>query len=324
MNRLSYGYNDKKSNFFTGELRRKYVEFENLLPNIVLLANDLDRREYIEEYRSITNFLHATNIVLQKCFQKIKYMGPLRVEPSRRYIYEDDINSIGIKGENAPYFFYYDRDKRIKDHYFYDVAKDRFYIKEECCMKEAITNWLELMEIKNFDVNYNNDVLKIMLNTYADDNVKVNIADVGFGVSQIFPIILEGLRMPKGGRILLEQPEIHLHPALQMKLADYFIALAKSGKNFVIETHSDHIVNRLVRRIVEDESSTLRDLVKIYFVEPGLEGSSLNEVTVDDESGIVNWPTGFFDQTATEQELIIRAGLKKRKMRRNKKDNKGE
>ena len=142
---------------------------------------------------------------------------------------------------------------------------------------------------------------------------QVGIADVGFGVSQIFPIVLEGLRMEEGASLLLEQPEIHLHPNLQMEMADYFIALALSQKQVIVETHSDHIVNRLVRRIVEDETHNLKDLIGIYFIKPSENGAVYEEINIDDTKGITNWPVDFFNQNASESMKIMQAGLKKRK-----------
>jgi predicted ATPase len=119
--------------------------------------------------------------------------------------------------------------------------------------------------------------------------------------------------MDKGNTLLLEQPEIHLHPNLQMQLSDYFISLALSGKNIIAETHSDHIINRLVRRIVEDEKYNLKDLIGIYFIKPSENGAIFEEIEISDNKGITNWPIDFFDQTANEQMKIMQAGIKKRK-----------
>ncbi len=152
------------------------------------------------------------------------------------------------------------------------------------------------MGITGFEGKVNNRHINISLNANKFDSTAVDISQVGFGVSQIFPIILEGLQMPLGNTLLLEQPEIHLHPNLQMQIADYFISLALSGKRVIIETHSDHIINRLVRRIVEDNDHGLNKLIGIYFVEPSENGSTLKEVILNDTKGIDNWPSGFFDQ----------------------------
>jgi predicted ATPase len=79
-----------------------------------------------------------------------------------------------------------------------------------------------------------------------------------------------------------------------------------------VETHSDHLINRLIRRIVEDESGAIARLVQMYFIHPADTGAYAEAVQIDPDEGIVNWREGFFDQTANEQELIIKAGLRKR------------
>ena len=169
------------------------------------------------------------------------------------------------------------------------------------------------MNIKNLKPEPVNEIIYLNLNSNLSDGTRVSIADTGFGVSQIFPIVLEGLRMSTGDTLLLEQPEIHLHPNLQMQLADYFIALALSNKKVIVETHSDHIINRLVRRIVEDSKFNLKDMVSIYFIKMTEDGAKSEEISINDSFGITNWPEDFFDQTAVEQENIIKAGLKKRR-----------
>jgi predicted ATPase len=172
------------------------------------------------------------------------------------------------------------------------------------------------MKITDFRAEPVNEIIYLKLNSSSSRKTRVNIADVGFGVSQIFPILLEGLRMPRGSTLLLEQPEIHLHPNLQMQMADYFISLALSGKRVIVETHSDHIINRLVRRIVEDVNLNLKDQIAIYFIRPNVDGAVFEEIKIDDKRGIINWPEDFFDQTALEQEKILQAGLKKRQAAR--------
>lgn len=251
---------------------------------------------------------------LKKNFKTIHYIGPLRGEPEREYIYRDEVLEIGNKGENAAYLFLTELNKEIENHYFYNKSKDDFKQIDKISLKKALAKWFEVIGVKDFTGEVINKIIYLSLNANKSDKTKVGIADVGFGISQIFPIFLEGLRMEMGSTLMLEQPEIHLHPNLQMQLSDYFIALAKSGKRFLVETHSDHVVNRLVRRIVEDETGSLKDLIGIYFIKPTDEGSVYEEIVIDDKKGIVNWPKEFFDQAANEQLKIMQAGLKKRRM----------
>jgi predicted ATPase len=208
--------------------------------------------------------------------------------------------------------------RMIGNIYFFNPLKDKFYLRKgQIRYEEALNIWLELMGINGFKPEPKNEIVYLNLKSKSSKNTSVNIADVGFGVSQILPILVEGLRMPRNGTLLLEQPEIHLHPNLQMQMADYFISLALSKKRLIIETHSDHIINRLVRRIVEDTKLNLKDLIGIYFVTASDKGSIIEEVQIDPNSGIVNWPNDFFDQTASEQQKIIEAGLKKRLVNNN-------
>jgi len=270
-----------------------------------------EKQKRKEELSNLVNAFSLLNDCLNDIYSNITYLGPLRGEPEREYIYRDEIVEIGNKGENAAFLFLSLQDKPIKDHFFYH--NNDFEKVQETDLKQAVNKWFDLMKIKNFEAEILNKIIYLNLAASSYDNTQVGIADVGFGVSQIFPIVLEGLRMDKGNTLLLEQPEIHLHPNLQMQLSDYFISLALSGKNIIAETHSDHIINRLVRRIVEDEKHNLKDLIGIYFIKPSEEGSIFEEIEIVDTKGITNWPIDFFDQTANEQMKIMQAGIKKRK-----------
>jgi hypothetical protein len=251
--------------------------------------------------------------LLKSILAAYTYIGPLREQPRSRYTYDDEVIEIGTKGENAPYIYLAERVKGLRDHFFYDESSGKFSKRPFIYLQAAVCEWLDQMGIKGFNPSKSRDIIYVNLDSGPGRKQKVSIAGVGFGVSQIFPIILEGLRMPAHGTLLLEQPEIHLHPNLQMRLADYFVSLALSNKNVIVETHSDHIVNRLVRRILEDETGDLAKAVGIYFVSNSPEGSGFQPIEIDPLKGIVNWPEGFFDQNATEQELIIRTCLNNRR-----------
>jgi predicted ATPase len=256
--------------------------------------------------------LYLMEELLKSSFASYTYIGPLREQPLRRYIYDDEVIEIGTKGENAPYIYLAEQGKWVSDLCFYDERTDSFEKHATITLERAVRTWLDQMGIKGFSSQLSRDIIYVHLDSGPGRKQKVSIADVGFGVSQIFPIILEGLRMPPQATLLLEQPEIHLHPNIQMRLADYFVALAMSNKNVIVETHSDHIVNRLVRRILEDTTGKLAEAIGIYFVSNSQDGSKFQPINIDPLEGIVNWPEGFFDQNAAEQELIIRTCLNNR------------
>ncbi len=298
-----------------GEVVSAKIKFTSLFSIVpVEMGSDSER---IRNFSDVSFSIYRINSLLQAIFTSYSYIGPLREEPYRRYIYENEIIEIGIKGENAAYIYLNEQNKPVYNHYFYDEKSNTFKLKKESNLSDAVQEWLELMNIKGFKSELINEIVYLNLNSSSASKTSVSIADVGFGVSQIFPIILEGLRMPHRNTLLLEQPEIHLHPNLQMQLADYFIALAKSGKKVIVETHSDHIINRLVRRIVEDESDILKNLIGIYFISATDSGSVFEEICINENFGITNWPSDFFDQAALEQENILKAGLRKRQSLRN-------
>jgi predicted ATPase len=293
------------------------VEIANLFPLAMTGRGDKtkgDRNTAVPN--EIAWAYRMLNEVFAGILNSYAYIGPLREEPSRRYIYEDEIVEIGIKGENAAYIYLSEQDRQLGDHHFCSGEdKSPFSVRKRPRLASAVNEWLDLMDIHELKPEAANEIIYLNLNASASGRTRVNIADVGFGVSQIFPIVVEGLRMARGHTLLLEQPEIHLHPNLQMQMADYFICLALSGKRVIVETHSDHIVNRLVRRIVEDETDDLNALVGMYFVRATSEGAIVEEVRIDPNEGIVNWPRDFFDQTAAEQERLIQAGVRRRGQR---------
>ena len=127
----------------------------------------------------------------------------------------------------------------------------------------------------------------------------VSLPDVGFGVSQVLPVIVQLFYAPSGSVIFIEQPEIHLHPKAQTLLADVIIDAVNMRENsedrkiqVIIETHSEYLLRRLQMRI-SDETMKSEDL-RAYFAHNKTSGSVLEELKVDTYGNILNWPEGFF------------------------------
>lgn len=151
-----------------------------------------------------------------------------------------------------------------------------------------------------------------------DEHVKkpLDLTSIGFGTSQILPIIVQGLLTPPNGTFIVEQPEVHLHPTAQAKLADFFLTLARSNIQCIIETHSDHIIKRLQLRIVQDETSDTMDQIQIYFAEKKEGRSRFVEVVANEYGAIPEWPDGFFDQAEIDYSEISYLSAKKRQLRK--------
>lgn len=139
------------------------------------------------------------------------------------------------------------------------------------------------------------------------------LSSVGIGVSQLLPVLVQCLLAESGSVLLLEQPELHLHPALQQRLTDFFIAMVRSGRQVIVETHSEYMVSRLRRRIAEDPHDEILGMYKLVFAERDRETglSSYREVELSPLGAIEEWPAGFFDQAAEEERAIIMSGVKK-------------
>ena len=146
--------------------------------------------------------------------------------------------------------------------------------------------------------------------------VVVNVADVGFGVSQSLPVVVALLAAHPGQLVYLEQPEIHLHPDTQANLIPFFIGLIRSGRKVLVETHSNHLVDHLCLYIVKDRDYGLEKYTKVLFVHPPDDqniSSRLEEVQIDATGIIQNYPMHFIPDYADLLEKITKEGFKKRR-----------
>lgn len=141
-------------------------------------------------------------------------------------------------------------------------------------------------------------------------NTLVSHRDVGIGVSQVLPVLVSAYASA-GELIAIEQPEIHLHPGLQAELGDVFLesALGDARNRFLIETHSEHLILRILRRIRETaegdppkEATPVRpEDVAVLYVQPGPEGAEIIELPITPDGEFERrWPDGFFAERAKE------------------------
>lgn len=157
-------------------------------------------------------------------------------------------------------------------------------------------------------ITYNREQLLI---PYLSRTVKkwLNRMELGnlksAGARYVLPILTAGTQLKKGQTLIVENPEIFLHPKNQMELADFFISLVNKNRQVIIETHSDHIINRVLRRVLECETESLLNATTIYF----LEQSSIKEIEMDRVQGISKCPEDFFRQFALETNQIFNAGI---------------
>ena len=139
------------------------------------------------------------------------------------------------------------------------------------------------------------------------NEVDVAASDIGVGVSQLLPLVVASFKDDKASLIACEQPELHVHPRVQVAIAD--MLLSATGKNFLIETHSEHLVLRLLRRIREttevrlpdDMAPVSPDRVAIVYLESEDEGVSVSQIEIDEDGEFKQrWPHGFFPERREE------------------------
>lgn len=239
----------------------------------------------------LTDFALATETMLGS----LSYLGPLRNHPQRTYQWSGDTQEgVGQVGENtiAAILAAQNEGRML----------NRGPKKTRQSFAEFVAGWLkDLGVIHSFVVKpvaEGRKEYEVLVRTHAKAP-EVKITDVGFGVSQVLPVLVQAFYCPPNSTVWMEQPEIHLHPQVQAELADVFISAIRSSENgkarnvqLIIESHSEHFLNRLQRRIAEGEITP--DDVAIYFCKRAGSATELEPLEVNRFGDIENWPENFF------------------------------
>lgn len=236
-------------------------------------------------------------------FDNVFYLGPLREFPKRDYLWaRSRPTDVGQRGE-----------KTIDAILAATAAGETRNVKSKARLKtfqEMIAYWLKEMGlIESFKVEEiapGSNRWQAKVRTRAGGS-EVLLTDVGFGVSQVLPVITLLQYVPEGATVILEQPEIHLHPLAQAGLADVIIQAATHRRvQVILESHSEHLLLRLQRRIAEEAVSS--DDIKLYFCDAPGGVSTLTPLDVDLYGNIRNWPDNFMGDAFNE---VAEAELKR-------------
>jgi predicted ATPase len=254
-------------------------------------------------------FLADLQLAFERLFTGTKYLGPLREYPKRQYPWSGgEPMEIGLRGERVVEAILAARESG----FLLSRGKGR---KRES-LEQRVAAWLkDLNLVHSFHVEPiakeggNIYRVKVRRNPTSPD---VLITDVGFGVSQILPALVLCYYAPEGSTIILEQPEIHLHPAVQAGLADVFIDAVKTRSiQIVFESHSEHLLKRIQRRIAEQNISP--DITALYFCEAENGGSKMIPLEVDLYGTILNWPKEFFGDQFGEMAATTKAAIERQR-----------
>jgi predicted ATP-dependent endonuclease of OLD family len=222
----------------------------------------------------IIQIINLFQLEIKKEFSEdnINYVSPLRAHPKRYYMLDKaklNLTLDTLDGDAVA-----------------EVLKDNRHITKN------VNLWL-----KNFGVEVDVKGFKEVIHhlVVKQNNIDLDITDVGFGISQILPVIIQGFLSSKNSTTIIEQPEIHLHPKMQADLADLFIDIVKntSGKRLIIETHSEYLLKRLRRRISEGIISPSDVSICLFNPQSKEKGATIDNLEIEDK-GFFEWPIDFY------------------------------
>ena len=234
----------------------------------------------------------------ENLFHRIYYLGSLREPPYSRYAWQrSHPKDTGQRGEEM----------------ISAILSKRVTLPPG--IDKQIMEWLQRLDL--IDSYRLNPVLDSerdyeFLVTKYKGGPEVRLTDVGFGVSQVLPVLVLCYYVPEGSILILEQPEAHLHPKVQSDLADLLIEVVKNRQlQIILESHSEHLLIRLMRRIAEEQISA--DDTAFYFCEMNEGVSEIERLNVDDYGNITNWPQHFFGDEMGDLAAKTKAEMKRRK-----------
>lgn len=231
-----------------------------------------------EQETTLSNYLiHIASLTLNTLKgdfhpNVIQHVKPLRANPQRYYVIDDE--------KLTPYASALDGDRVI------EILRDNEGILN------LVNSWLKKYDLSIGIEQSEDDVIHHI--KIVQNGVALDITDVGFGISQLLPILVQAYVTPKKGVTIIEQPEIHLHPQMQADVADLFRLTSNSEKPFIIETHSEYLLRRIRRRVAIGEMSS--DDVAIYLFKGKTKDRDYTEVEFLDmtSTGLFEWPSDFY------------------------------
>ncbi|WP_419840141.1 AAA family ATPase [Candidatus Poriferisodalis sp.] len=259
------------------------------------------------------DFLRDLHLELEQQFEKrLFYLGPHRDRGQRRYAWQGgrpaDVGPSGERTVDALLASRYRGRNNVALLASDGKPEELISVEEQVARMLRDVGLVSEFSVERASEGSELYRVKVQL---SRDSVPVDLTDVGFGVSQLLPLLVLLAYVPEGSTLLLEQPEMHLHPRIQSKLADVLIDLTKTRKlQIILESHSEHLLMRMQRRTAEQEIP--HGHVALYFCENNGVESSLSQLQLDECGSIGNWPKDFFGDAMGETAAIVSAGLRHR------------
>ncbi len=255
-------------------------------------------------YHQNADFLSFFESEYESMMDQIYYLGPLREYPKREYQWSGARPfDVGYRGERTI--------DAILSATLRGEKRNVGYRKKVLTFQEIIAYWLkELGLIQQFSINEiaeNSNLYRTIVKR-DENSPEAFLTDVGFGVSQVLPALVLLYYVPEGSTVLMEKPEIHLHPSVQSGLADVILQVAKHRKiQVIVESHSEHLLRRFQRRVAEEQYPS--DQLRLYFCDSTEGVSKLSDLDIDLFGDIRNWPENFFGDEMAEIAATRTAAL---------------
>jgi predicted ATPase len=247
--------------------------------------------------------------------RQIKYLGPLREEPKALYPLQHsaDPQDVGLHGEHTAAVLHRFRLSEIQyvpPSCFIESSTDTGL--KVATLEEAVFEWLRYLDVAASVDTSDEGKFGYGLKVWVEGGrAPHDLTHVGVGVSQVLPIVVMCLLASRDTTIVLEQPELHLNPKVQTRLADFFLSLAMIQKQCLIETHSEYLINRLRLRAAKAAGRSVSELMKLYFVEKAGGFTTYRDVMINEFGSLTSWPKDFIDQNQREIEDILIAASQK-------------
>ncbi|MBE9543986.1 MAG: DUF3696 domain-containing protein [Proteobacteria bacterium] len=286
-------------------------------------ADDTDRIDEGNLLMCLSALIVGPGELVRDGLKKMCYIGPMREIPPRNFTPEKSPDpsrwSSGLKGWDILYSAekgfveslnrWLTNQDRLNTGYSIEVKRYR-KIDVEDPLSLLMSQGIGLEEMDMIQTRINEIPVKSRVAIREElTGMELMPQDVGVGISQVLPVIIGALYI-KDGLLAVEQPELHIHPALQVAIGDLFISKVQNrGVCFLLETHSEHLILRFLRRIRETGEDSLPpgkdplqpEQLAVYYVERCQKGISLTQIRVDKDGEFVDhWPKGFFSERAEE------------------------
>jgi len=267
--------------------------------------------ETVVAYHQNADFVQTLNLQHAQLFGSLFYLGPMRNSPLRLYDwFGSEPDSVGSLGENTISAILAAQNRMLNTR----KGKKMKPFSEVIATKLQEMGLIERFSVTPIAAGRQSYEVKVRTKSSMD---MVDLPDVGFGISQVLPVLVQLFYAPTNSIIIMEQPEIHLHPRAQAALADVMIDAINSRENgkerniqLVIETHSEHFLRRLQRRIAESIISN--DQFAAYFANINSKPTKLEALKVDRFGNILNWPHDFFGDEMGDIAAQSLAAMQKR------------